>query len=216
MATAPAPNPAYTPPNLGGWSLPPDLGAQQTPGQVFGEGFNLIGNTPLPNITQDPTLQALMASLSPGAGGLSPQLMAEYNAGAGLNALTGQQNASQAMSNAAARNLSGSSIEAQGIENANFNTAMANQQLFGTLSGQQLGATESMAGLQGNLDINQAQLSEQRLSDIVNLLSGYGQMSMADIMAQQEQQSQMWNSIIGGISGAGGAALGGWAYGGFK
>ncbi len=109
--------------------------------------------------TQTAAYKSIAGLLGPGkGGGLSDPLQAQYNAGAQLNELTGQQNVAAAKSGAQGRGLGGSSIEAQGVENANFGTTMANTSLYGALAGVQNQNTGMLA--QDIASGDQAQLSD--------------------------------------------------------
>lgn len=96
--------------------------------------------------TQTPTYKTLMSMLGPGPGGtLNPNLQAQYTSGSQLIGLNTQGNVAQAMSSAQGRGLGGSSIAAQGVENAQFGGQMADASLLGSLYSQQNQNTGQLA-----------------------------------------------------------------------
>ena len=118
--------------------------------------------------TQTAAYKSIAALLGPGKdGGLSDNLMAQYKSGSRLNELSGQQQTATAISGAQGRGLGGSSIAAQGVENANFNTEMANSSLYGQLSGVQAQNTGMLAQ-----DISAG--SNAQLQDLLSIYNNAG------------------------------------------
>ncbi len=110
----------------------------------------LYDNAPKSNILGSPAFAQIQSLLAPGAnGGLSTPLQGQYSAGALINALNASRAGAQAQSSAQARNLSGSSIEAQGMENASMQETLANSGLLASLYGLQNQNTGQLAGLLG-------------------------------------------------------------------
>ena len=97
--------------------------------------------------TQSPTYQSLAALLGPGqGGGLNSSLLGQYNAAQPLIQQQVGANAALAQSGAEGRGLGGSSIEAQGIENATEQGTMEDTALLSSLYGQQNANTQALAG----------------------------------------------------------------------
>ncbi len=166
------------------------------------------------DFTQTPTYQTLMGLLGPGPNGtLNPGLMAQYNAGAGLIGQQGQQNVASAISGAQGRGLGGSSIAAQGVENANFNTTMADSSLLGSLYGVQGQNTQALAG-----DVMSG--SNALTGDLLSLYDSAGTSAANMQMYSQALQEALQAAKAGasaqqnaGMFAGGGAALGGIAQG---
>src|ERR1035437_1481327 len=98
-------------------------------------GLGALGNG---DFSQSQTYQNMAGLLGAGPnGGLNSNLMAQYNQGAGMIAQNTRGNVAQAMSGAQGRGLGGSSIAAQGVENAQFGGQMADASLMSSLYGQQ-------------------------------------------------------------------------------
>ncbi len=96
--------------------------------------------------TQTPTYQTLMGLIGPGPnGGLNQNLQNQYTSGSQLIGLNTQSNVASAMSGAQGRGLGGSSIAAQGVENAQFGGQMADASLLSSLYGQQNQNTGQLA-----------------------------------------------------------------------
>ncbi len=164
--------------------------------------------------TQTPTYKSLMSLLGPApGGGLNPGLMAQYNTGAQINEVRGQGQKAAAMSGAQGRGLGGSSIEAQGVENADFNTGMADTALLSSLYGQQGENTRTLAGdLFGG--------SNMELSSLLSIYESAGtsaaNMDMyskglqeALAAAHDASQSSQNAGIIGAVGSVAGGALAG-------
>lgn len=96
--------------------------------------------------TQTPTYKTLLSMLGPGAnGGLNQNLQNQYTSGSQLIGLQTQGNVASAMSSGQGRGLGGSSIAAQGVENAQFGGQMADASLLSSLYGQQNQNTGQLA-----------------------------------------------------------------------
>ena len=163
--------------------------------------------------TQTPTYQSLQALLGPGTNGaLNTNLMSQYNSGAQLIGAQGNQNVATAISGAQGRGLGGSSIAAQGVENANFNTTMADESLLGSLYGVQNQNTQALAG-----DLMQG--STSTMNDLISIYDSAGtsaaNMSMYSSALQEAlnaankaSSAQLGAGIASGIGSAVGPALG--------
>lgn len=159
-----------------------------------------------------PNLQQIMQLLGPGPnGGLSGTLQPMYEAGARQNQLNTNAASANAQSGAAARNLTGSSIEQSGMNAAQMGGQMANEQLLASLLGQQFGASSQLAGILGQSGMNQQQglasLFQNQGENQANMGMFGAEQNMASQLAQQNQQSQMFGSLLGLGGALGGSYL---------
>ncbi len=97
--------------------------------------------------TQTPTYKTLLSMIGPGEGGkLNTNLQNQYTAGSQIIGQQTSGNVAQALSSGQGRGLAGSSIAAQGVENAQFQGTMADASLLSSLYGQQNAQTGQLAG----------------------------------------------------------------------
>lgn len=163
--------------------------------------------------TQTPTYKTLLSMLGPGPnGGLNSNLQNQYTSGSQLIGLQTQGNVAQAMSSGQGRGLGGSSIAAQGVENAQFGGQLADASLLSSLYGQQNQNT-------GMLAQDLVSGSGTMLSDLLGIYDSAGT-SAANIQmyreglaealqaAQISGQSQQNAGIFGGVGSALGPVLG--------
>ncbi len=186
----------------------------------------LYDNAPKSNILGSPAFAQIQSLLAPGAnGGLSTPLQGQYSAGALINALNASRAGAQAQSSAQARNLSGSSIEAQGMENASMQETLANSGLLASLYGLQNQNTGQLAGLLGQgseFDVSQNNALLNAHAMALGNIAG-GDRSMAQMGFQQNQNANLaqyqnagnlGNSLLSALTmgfmmpGGGGAAGG--------
>lgn len=166
--------------------------------------------------TQSPTYQSLQALLGPGqGGGLNASLMGQYNAAQPLIQQQVGQAAALAESGAQGRGLGGSSIAAQGIENATQQGTLADASLLGSLYGEQNQNTEALASdlFAGSTN------TENQLQEIFgNAGSSAAEIAMYQQALQdalQEASAANTASLEGAGIGAAGSILGGAARGAF-
>lgn len=160
--------------------------------------------------TQTPTYKTLSELLGPGAdGGLNPSLMGQYKAGSQLIGAQGNQNVAKAISNVQGRGLGGSSIQAQAVENENFNTNMADSSLLGNLYGVQGENTRALAG-----DLSAG--ANATMSDLLHIYDSAGTSAANMQMYSQALQEALQAAQAGssatlgaGMFTGGGAALSG-------
>jgi hypothetical protein len=172
------------------------------------------------NYSTSPTYQTLQSMLGPGAnGGLNASLMGQYNAAQPLIAQQTGQNVAQAMSTAEGRGLGGSSIAAQGVENAEFQGSMQDASLLSSLYGQQ---NQDISQLAGDLFTGSGQMTSDLLGIYDSAGTSAANMQMyseglqealqaAQIAGNAQQNAGIFQgagSAIGGIgSGLGMAAI---------
>ena len=171
--------------------------------------------------SQSGTYAQLQSMLGPGAnGGLNASLMGQYNAAQPLIAQQTGAATAQALSGAQGNGLGGSSIAAQGVENAETQGTMADASLLSSLYGEQNSNTNALAG-----DLASGQ--NATTSDLLSLYDSAGtsaaNMQMyseglqaalqeAQIAGSAQQNAGMFSglgSLAGGLLGAGGSIYGG-------
>ena len=173
-----------------------------------GAALNALGTGV--NYAASPTYQQLSALLGPGAnGGLNSNLLAQYNAAQPLIGQQTETNMAQALSGAQGNGLGGSSIAAQGVENAEFGGTMADASLLSSLYGQQNSNTQALAG-------DLASGANAEMSDLLNIYDSAGtsaaNMSMYSQGLQEALQAANASSnasLLGGGIGAAGSIIGG-------
>ena len=163
--------------------------------------------------TQSPTYKSLQALLGPGeGGGLNPSLLNQYNSAQPLIQQGVNQNKATAMSGASGRGLGGSSIEAQGVENAEFQGTMENASLLSSLYGEQNANTGQLASdlFQGSTSTMNSLLG---IYDSAGVSAANMQMYSQGLQealaaADKAANAQIWSGVSQGIgSAAGGAAM---------
>jgi hypothetical protein len=162
--------------------------------------------------TQSPTYQSLQALLAPGAnGGLNSSLIGQYNAAQPLINQQVQQNAALAESTAQGNGLGGSSIQAQGVENAEAQGTAEDAQLLSALYGEQNANTGALAS-------DLASGSNTTMQDLLGIYSDAGtsaanlSMYSAGLQEALQAASQAANAQQNaGIAQGAGSALGGLA-----
>lgn len=173
-------------------------------------GLNTVGSGGV-NYANSPTYAALQAMLGPGAnGGLNADLMGQYNAAQPLIAQQTSGATAQALSNAQGNGLGGSSIAAQGVENAETQGTMADASLLSSLYGQQ---NQNTTALAGDLESGSQSLTTDLLGiyDSAGTSSANMQMysqglqealAAAGIAGNAQQQAGLYSGIGAGVGGA--------------
>ena len=213
-----------------GASFDPSVYLQQMQ-QIDNQIQSLYANAPQANVLGSPAFSQIQSLLAPNANGtLSNPLQAQYNAGAQTNALNASAAGAQAQSQAQSRNLAGSSIEAQGTENATMQQTLANSGLLASLYGLQNNNSNSLAsllnsGAQFDQSQNQNLLNSQA-GALGQVAQGYGSIAGMGLgqnyqsgLATYQNAGNLGNSLLsagliyaltpGAAAGAGAAGAGG-------
>ena len=160
--------------------------------------IDLLSRSPQ-SLTQ--TMAPLYQQLLSTQGG---ELQSQYGA-------MGEQGAANAVSGAAARGLTGSSIEGSDIAQAYGQAGMGYQQayaaLLGNITGQYGQAAQFDIGQQGNYYQNLAQALGQEYSSNVQQSQFQQQLQAGMQEAANSNRAQMWSAGIGAIGGLGAGAL---------
>ena len=166
------------------------------------------------NYQANPTYGQLASLLGPGPnGGLNSNLMAQYNQGAQIIGQNTGANEAQAMSTAQGNGLGGSTIAAQGVENAQFGGQMADSSLMASLYGQQNQNTSQLAsdlfsGSQSDLS-SLLSLYDSAGTSAANMAM-YGEgLTAAMQQAQQSDQDMMSASKMSAETSIGTSVIGG-------
>lgn len=140
-------------------------------------------------------------------GGLSPSLLAQYQSAQPLIQAQTSASKAQAISGAQGNGLGGSSIAAQGVENAETQGTMADTSLLSSMYGEQ--NTNNNANLQDLLSIYDSagtsaanmQMYSQGLQEALQ------QAASANQATEQAGKSAMYGQIASGILGAVGKGM---------
>jgi hypothetical protein len=194
-------------------------------GKMDAQVNELFANAPQSNILGGQAYTDIRSLLGPTGGmggvgglGLSPGLLAMYNAGSQRNALDASANGAMAQSGIQARNLGGSSIEQQALQAAQFQGGMANSSLLASLYGLQNQNTSQLAGMLGqgaqfDVSANNALLG-MHANALMGMAGQYGSLAGQGMgmdyqgkLAGYQNAGNLGNSLIG--AGATAGMLGG-------
>lgn len=175
----------------------------------------LYSGAPKADVVGSPQFAQIQSLLAPGAGGsLSSPLLAMYNSGALTNNMNAGAAGALTLSGIQGRNLGGSSVENQALENVGLQNTLANSGLLASLYGLQNQNTGQLAGLlsQGTeFDVaqNNALLNAQAAA-LGGQASMYGSLAQQGIgqnyqsqLANYQTAGQLGSSLIGSAITAG-------------
>lgn len=173
---------------------------------------SLYASAPKSDVINSPAFSRISGYLSPNANGsLSTPLAAMYASGSQMNALNAGANQASALTQVKNRGLSGSSIEAQVLENQGMNASLANSSLLASLYGLQNNNTSQLSGLLGQgqeFDVSQNNsMLNSRADALARIASGYGgvasqgmQMNQASNMAQYQNNGNLTNGLLSALT----------------
>ncbi len=190
----------FSAPSMGG--APSSSGAKGAIDAATQKQLDLINANGGTDFSKSPSYQALLKLLgAPEGGGLNPGLQKQYDTGSALLNTQGSKAASLALSGAEGRGLGDSSISAQGVENANFNTEMGKSSLLSSLYSMQNQNT-------GQLAADLASGNQTALHDLLGIYAAQGSDTANLMMYNEGLQAAMAQADAANKAALKGAEIG--------